>query len=103
MQVGITGTGSYIPPSVITNQDFEKQEFLNTDGLPFSQDNQVIIEKFKAITGIGERRYAEHNLNTSDIAFLASEKAIYDANIDKEELDYIIFAHNFGDVSFGQS
>lgn len=103
MQIGITGTGSYIPSSVITNKDFEKQEFLNTDGHPFSHENHVIIEKFKAITGIDERRYVEHNLNTSDIAFLASEKAIDDANIDKEELDYIIFAHNFGDVSYGHT
>ncbi|WP_149274794.1 3-oxoacyl-ACP synthase III family protein [Pareuzebyella sediminis] len=103
MPIGITGTGSYIPSSIITNHDFEKHEFLNTDGLPFSDDNQIIIEKFKAITGIEERRYVEHNLNTSDIAFLAAEKAIDDANIDKEELDYIIFAHNFGDVPYGQS
>jgi len=42
-------------------------------------------------------------LNTSDIAFLASEKAIKDAGIDKEEIDYIILAHNFGDVAYGQS
>jgi 3-oxoacyl-[acyl-carrier-protein] synthase-3 len=103
MNIGITGTGSYIPPLVIENQDFEEQEFLNADGSPFKHENQVIIEKFKAITGIYERRYVEDNLNTSDIAFLAAEKAITDAGIDKEELDYIIIAHNFGDVAHGQS
>lgn len=103
MKIGITGTGSYIPPKVIANQDFESAEFLNTDGSPFKHDNPLIIEKFKAITGICERRYVENNLNTSDIAFLAAEKAIADAGIDKEQLDYIIFAHNFGDVSHGQS
>jgi len=75
----------------------------NSDGSPFKHPNPVIIEKFKAITGIAERRYAEANLNTSDLAFLAAEKAIENAKIDKEELDYIIFAHNFGDVSHGQS
>ncbi len=103
MNIGITGTGSYIPSLVITNQDFEEQEFLNADGSPFKHENQVIIEKFRAITGIGERRYVENNLNASDIAFLAAEKAIADAGIDKEELDYIIIAHNFGDVAHGQS
>jgi len=103
MTIGITGTGSYIPPLVITNQNFETSEFLNSDGSPFKQDNPLIIEKFRAITGIGERRYVAESLNTSDIAFLAAQKAIADANIDKEQLDYIIFAHNFGDVSHGQS
>ncbi|QLG45991.1 3-oxoacyl-ACP synthase III family protein [Costertonia aggregata] len=103
MSIGITGTGSYIPSLTVQNKDFEDHEFLNADGSPFSQNNPVIIEKFKAITGIYERRYAEKNLNTSDIAFLASEKAIADAGIDKEELDYIIFAHNFGDITHGQS
>ncbi len=99
----ITGTGSYLPSLVVENQNFEQHEFLNSDGTPFKHPNPVIIEKFKAITGIAERRYAEPNLNASDIAFLAAEKAIADAGIDKEELDYIIFAHNFGDVAHGQS
>ncbi len=99
----ITGTGSYLPSLVVENQNFEQNEFLNSDGSPFKHPNPVIIEKFKAITGIAERRYAETNLNTSDMAFLAAENAIADAGIDKEELDYIIFAHNFGDVSYGQS
>ena len=35
---------------------------------------------------------------TSDIAYFAAVDAIKSANIDKEELDYIIVAHNFGDV-----
>ncbi len=103
MTIGITGTGSYIPSQIIANTDFGSHEFLNADGSEFQQENSIIIEKFKAITGIAERRYVEQNLNTSDIAFLAAEKAIADAEIDKEELDYIIFAHNFGDVSYGQS
>lgn len=103
MTIGITGTGSYIPPMAIANQDFENAEFLNSDGAPFKQDNPLIIQKFQAITGIGKRRYVDDTLNTSDIAFLAAEKAIADADIDKEQLDYIIFAHNFGDVGHGQS
>jgi len=40
---------------------------------------------------------------TSDIAFLAAEKAIEDSGINREELDYIIVAHNFGDVKKGQT
>jgi len=103
INVALTGTGSYLPSLVVENQNFQEHEFLNSDGSPFKHPNPVIIKKFKAITGISARRYAESNLNTSDIAFLAAEKAIADARIDKEELDYIIFSHNFGDVSYGQS
>jgi len=58
----------------------------------------VVISKFKSITGIEERRYAEPHLTSSDMAFFAAQKAIANANIDPETIDYIIFAHNFGDV-----
>ena len=94
----ITGTGSYIPELVKENKDFLNDNFLNEDGTPFAYENDVVIEKFKAITGIGERRYATAELNSSDLAYFASLKAIEDAGIDKEEIDYIILAHNFGDV-----
>ena len=103
MNIAITGTGCCIPSISIDNADFSSHDFLNSDGTPFKHANDIVIEKFKAITGIGARRYAENCLNTSDLGFLAAEKAITDAGIDKEELDYIIFAHNFGDVAHGQS
>ena len=94
----ITGLGSYIPTIVKKNSDFLSCEFLNEDGSPFPYENEEVIEKFKAITGIEERRYALPEFNSSDLGFFAAEKAIKDANINKEELDYIILAHNFGDV-----
>jgi len=100
MGVRITGTGSYLPSSIEKNEDFHKSEFLNTDGTQFQQDNKVIIEKFKSITGIGERRYADNDLTTSDLGFFAAKKAIENAGIDKETIDYIILAHNFGDVRY---
>ncbi|MEM6685045.1 MAG: 3-oxoacyl-ACP synthase III family protein [Bacteroidota bacterium] len=98
MNVRITGTGCYIPSEIETNDDFHQHEFLNDDGSPFKQNTNVIIKKFKSITGIGERRYAKNHHNASDLAFFAAERAIADANINPEELDYIIFSHNFGDV-----
>ncbi len=98
MNIKITGTGSYIPSIVEQNQDFIDHSFLDDKGAPFLNTNDVIIEKFKAITGIGERRYAKDHLNSSDLAFFACEKAIENAGVDPEELDYIIVAHNFGDV-----
>ena len=94
MKCVITGTGSYIPSKVATNEGFEQHSFYNEDGSPLSHENTVIIEKFKAITGISERRYIDNKLVTS-------EKAIKDANLDRETLDYIIVAHNYGDVKHG--
>jgi len=98
MTIKITGTGSYIPNNVEKNEGFYQHQFLNSDGSVINASNEVIVEKFKAITGIGERRYAEKKFNTSDIAFFAAEKAIENANINREDIDYIIVAHNYGDV-----
>ncbi len=101
MKIKISGVGSYIPEIKVDNTDFDKHVFLNEDGSPFGYPNEVVIEKFKSITGIQKRRYASDNQCSSDLAFLASQKAITDAGIDPETIDYIIFAHNFGDVKHG--
>lgn len=98
MAIQITGTGAYIPDLVERNEDFHQHEFLNTDGSKIDYPNETIVQKFKAITGIVERRYAKDHLTSSDLGFFAAEKAIEDANIDRETIDYIICAHNFGDV-----
>jgi len=97
----ITGTGCYIPTEVVKNEDFLDSEFFDSAGNKFEQDNQYIIDKFIDITTIAERRHVTDAQVTSDIAFLAAEKAIASAGIDREELDYIIVAHNFGDVKAG--
>lgn len=97
-QIKITGSGSYIPTVVQKNEAFLEQSFIERDGSSFQIGTAEIIEKFKAITGIEERKYAPAELNTSDLATLAAEKAISDAGVDPETLDYIIVAHNFGDV-----
>lgn len=102
MNIKITGSGSYIPNKIVKNSDFIDHEFLNEDGTNFPYDGEKVIEKFKNITGIEERRYADDNLVASDLAFFAAERAIKDAGIDPETLDYIIFAHNFGDVRKGE-
>lgn len=101
MNIKITGSGSYIPTEIVTNLDFAKHVFLNDDGTAFPLPNETITEKFHDITGIEERRYVTDELLTSDIATIAAKKAIEDAKIDPETLDYIIFAHNFGNVKQG--
>lgn len=96
--IKIVGVGSYIPEMIKKNEDFLDNKFFNQDETAFDADPKVIIKKFKAITGIEERRYVGDHLKTSDIAAFAAEKAIGDSGIDPETLDYIIVAHNFGDV-----
>jgi 3-oxoacyl-[acyl-carrier-protein] synthase-3 len=94
----IIGSGSYIPEIVVKNDDFLSHEFYDESGVQFEQDNRETIDKFKEITGISERRYLSDDLNNSDMAFFAAQKAIEDADIDPESLDYIILGHNFGDI-----
>ncbi len=101
MNIKITGSGSYIPEIVRTNADFDKHDFLSEDGDRLPHVNDIIISKFKDITGIEERRYAEKHHLTSDLAFFAAQIAIEDAKVDPEILDYIIMAHNFGDLRYG--
>ena len=99
----IIGTGSYIPTVIKKNSDFLQTEFYNEKKERFPNSNEIIIKKFKAITGIEERRYLKPELVSSDIAAIAAEKAIVDAKIDREELDYIIVGQNFGDVKYGHN
>jgi 3-oxoacyl-[acyl-carrier-protein] synthase-3 len=94
----ITGTGSYIPTKIVTNDKFLHNTFFNASGEKIEKENDEIIRKFNQITEIEERRYVEDKYVASDIAFFAAEAAINSARIDKETLDYIIVAHNFGDV-----
>ena len=97
----ISGTGSYLPTKHIANADFLHQTFYESTGEKINRSNEEIISKFQQITGIDERRYVEDEFVSSDIAFFAAEKAIANSGFDKEELDYIIVAHNFGDVKHG--
>lgn len=94
----ITGSGSYIPPSVQTNQDFAKHVFYSANGIALHSHPDEVVNKFKKITGIEERRYISNDLNTSDLGFEAAKLAIIDSGTDPETLDQLIVAHNFGNV-----
>lgn len=102
-KVIINGVGSCIPGRVVKNEDFLNAEFFQENGEPFADGNEEIIRKFEDITGIRERRYAHEDQNASDLAAIAAEKALENSTIDKEELDYIIVAHNFGDIDYGSN
>ena len=93
----ITGTGSYIPTVKVPNRQFLSHHFYDANGARIAKPTADIVNKLEEITCIRERRYVEHNLNVSDISFMAAEHALN--GFDRESLDYIIVAQNFGDVS----
>ncbi len=92
------GSGSYIPEKKVPNKHFLKHEFYDKDGKRINKTNEEIVKKFEEITGIKERRYVMDDRDTSDISHIAARNALKESGVDKEALDYIIVAHNFGDV-----
>ena len=96
----IVGTGSYIPTRTIGNEYFNNYTFFDpSTKAPFDKDNDEIIRKFKEITNISERRWISGELHNSDMATMAIKEACESAKIDPETLDFILVAHNFGDVN----
>ena len=103
MTIKITGSGSSIPDQIQSNSKFIENSFFDVEGNPISNSNDEIIEKFKAITGIEQRRYIKDDQTVADIAIEAAQRAILDAQLDAETLDYIIVAHNVGDIDKGSN
>ncbi|MBW7473337.1 ketoacyl-ACP synthase III [Paenibacillus oenotherae] len=85
--VGIIGSGKYVPDRILTNQQLEQMVDTN--------DEWIVTR-----TGIRERRIAAAEQATSDLAFIASEKALKAAGITAEELDLIIVATITPDMFF---
>lgn len=99
----IVATGSRIPDVRVSNECFLKHEFHGPDQKKIDKPNEEIVAQFEAITGIRERRYVRDDQVTSEIAFDAATAALESSRIDREQLDYIIVAHNFGDVRSGSN
>ncbi|MBL5767814.1 3-oxoacyl-ACP synthase [Heyndrickxia sporothermodurans] len=79
MNAGIIGVGKFSPEKVLTNFDLEKM--MDTSD-----------EWIRTRTGIEERRIADKDMDTSDMAYEAALKAIEDAEIKPEEIDLILVA-----------
>ncbi len=97
----IIGTGSYIPERIVKNEDFHSHVFYEPNGKILDKPIKEVTDKFEEITGIKERRFVTDELMTSDICYFAAEDSIKSSKIDPESLDYIICAHNFGDIKPG--
>ncbi len=87
MKVGIVGLGSYVPERVVTNADLEK--VLDTTD-----------EWIRTRSGIIERRFAREDQATSDLAKIAAERALKDANLSPYDIDLIIVGTNSPDMLY---
>ncbi len=88
----ITGTGSYLPPRRVTNDDLAAE--LATRGLETS--DEWIVER----TGIKARHFAAPDVTSSDLALEASKKALEAANLQPADIDLIIVATSTPDMVF---
>lgn len=99
----IIGSGSYIPDNIIEGSHFKDSVFYDDNYKRLDKNTDEVIKKFVEITEIERRRYADAHMVNSDLGAIAAERAIQDAGIDRESVDYIISATNFGDVDlYGQ-
>jgi 3-oxoacyl-[acyl-carrier-protein] synthase-3 len=78
--ITIVGTGSYLPPTVLSNYDLEKSGLDTT--------HEWIVQR----TGVSERRIAGAGETTSDLGYQASLRALEMAGMGAEEMDLIIVA-----------
>lgn len=83
----IIGTGSYLPQTILSNEDLEKM---------VDTSDEWIVSR----TGMKERRLAGSTEYTSDMGYFAAEKAIESAQINKNDIDFIIFATLTPDYMF---
>ncbi|HEX7548359.1 MAG TPA: beta-ketoacyl-ACP synthase III [Candidatus Methylomirabilis sp.] len=83
----IIGTGSYLPPKVLTNADLEK--------LVDTSDEWIVTR-----TGISERRIAPEEEATSELALRAAQSALEAASLDPADLDMILVATITPDMPF---
>jgi len=95
----IKSVGVYYPNNIKRNTDFLQNTFLKKGNIPFDKPSGEIIAKFEQITEIKERKIAADDISVSDMGFFASRHAIDNAGIDQETIDYIIVAHNWGNVN----
>ena len=85
--VGIVGTGSYVPPNILTNSDLEKM---------VDTSDTWIVER----TGIRERRVSSPETTASCLGLPASFAALQSAGVSPEDVDLIIVATSTPDMTF---
>jgi 3-oxoacyl-[acyl-carrier-protein] synthase-3 len=89
----IIGTGSYLPPRRVTNQDLSAQ--LAEQGIETS--DEWIVSR----SGISARHYADADMKSSDLAVMAARRALDMAGCEANEVDLILLATSTPDYFGG--
>jgi 3-oxoacyl-[acyl-carrier-protein] synthase-3 len=84
----LSGTGFYVPPRIVTNDDLVK--------LGVDTTNEWIVQR----TGIEARRFAADGVGTADLALPAARDALERAGITARDLDLIVFATLSPEMAF---
>ena len=77
--IGITALSAAVPRHIINNYEY-------TDYFPLNQVKEVVDK-----VGVFERRFADENTCSSDLCYAAAEKLIIDNNLDRNEIDLLVF------------
>ena len=77
--IGISAMAAAVPKCVINNYEY-------TECFPADQVKEIVDK-----IGIFERRFADENTCSSDLCFAAAEKLLKDNNIDRSEIDLLVF------------
>ena len=88
----IVGTGSYLPPKCVTNTMLAQE--MAQRGIETS-DEWIVTR-----TGIHQRHLADPGVTSSELGFLAAQKALEDAGLEAADLDLIIVATSTPDYIF---
>jgi 3-oxoacyl-[acyl-carrier-protein] synthase-3 len=83
--IGISGMAAAVPRQIINNYDYDI--WFN------KEDIKEVVDKI----GVKERRFADENTCSSDLCYAAAEKLISDMNIDRDEIDLLIFISQTAD------
>ncbi|MAP93767.1 MAG: 3-oxoacyl-ACP synthase [Ponticaulis sp.] len=85
--VRVTGVGSYLPSTVLTNDDISRMVDTNDEWI-------------RARTGIGSRHIAAEGELTSDLGTVAAQRALSHAGLTANDIDLIVLATATPDLTF---
>jgi acyl-CoA:acyl-CoA alkyltransferase len=85
VDIGITGTGSYLPTEIVSSADLQR-EITRSSGLKLP-DGLI-----RLVTGIDRRRVADASQDSSTLAIAAGQRALATAGLDATDIDLLVFA-----------
>lgn len=101
LRLQIAGTGSYLPETVIPNSYFVGRPLNKYDLDGNLVESKILTDEgIVRVTGIRERRRSNPGTMSSDLGYIAAERAMADAGVDPDSLVGIIFSTVTEDKNF---